>query len=58
MLWRYNLIKYLNLIVLYKLFVNSFGNKNCLWEENILLEDVFESIVNVILIFVILGILL
>lgn len=47
--------KYSNLIVLHKLFVNSSGNKNCLWEENIPLEDVPESIANETLISAIPG---
>lgn len=50
------LTKISNLNVLHKLFVNSSGNKNCLWEENIPLEDVPESIANVTLISAIPGI--
>lgn len=38
-------------------FVYSSGNKNCLWEENIPLEDVPESIANETLISGIPGIL-
>lgn len=45
------------LVVLRQLCVYSSGNKNCLWEENIPLEDVPKSIANETLIPAIPGII-